>query len=351
MPIIDLTVETDAPNLAAPNALAPRVRLWIVRRRSGRFGGGSEMTTSRSAVDESVATVGSSIDRLLPSSARPRVARELALMTILFLVYRQIRYLTRDDVDVAFSNARRVVEVERFVGVFNEAAVQDMVMNHDVVIRFFNHYYALVHFPATALFVIWVLVRHPDSYRRIRTWIVSVTAAALAIHVGFPLAPPRMLDREDFVDTLATYGPHIYSANTEQSVANQFAAMPSLHFGWAVIVAAGFVGIHRSRISRIAFIHPIITLLAIVATANHFWVDAAVALCIVAGAHYLLNHNKTPIWSPSSARHQTRPPRTSWARFNSSSHVCGVTTTGSASDDDATPKAHRREPQPLLPTT
>jgi hypothetical protein len=60
--------------------------------------------------------------------------------------------------------------------------------------------------------------------------------------------------------------------------------MPSLHFGWAVIVAAGFIGIRRTRRSLLAIVHPVITLLAIVATANHYWIDAAVALVLVAAA-------------------------------------------------------------------
>jgi hypothetical protein len=113
-----------------------------------------------------------------------------------------------------------------------------------------------------------------------RNWLMGVTATALAIHVAFPLAPPRML--AGFVDTLDVFGPDIYPADHTQSVANQFAAMPSLHFGWSVIVAAGFVMVVRNRWRWLALAHPVITLLAIVATANHYWLDAAVAGLLVA---------------------------------------------------------------------
>ena len=210
--------------------------------------------------------------------------RELVLIVTVVLGYRQIRYLTRNDTDQALANARQVVDLERDVHLFSEGGLQKLAMHSDAVVSFLNHYYVFVHFPLTAMFIVWVLARHPGSYRAIRTWIIAVTLAGLAIHVAFPLAPPRMLSQHGFVDTLREYGPNIYSADTNDSIANQYAAMPSLHFGWAVIVAAGFIGIRRTRRSLLALAHPVITLLAIVATANHYWIDAGIALVLVAVA-------------------------------------------------------------------
>ncbi len=98
-----------------------------------------------------------------------------------------------------------------------------------------------------------------------------------------------MLPDAGFVDTLQRFGPRIYSTDTSKSVANQFAAMPSLHFGWAFIVAGAYVSIRRTRRSLWAMLHPAITLLAIVATANHYWLDAAVAGVLVVAAAALLS--------------------------------------------------------------
>jgi PAP2 superfamily len=209
------------------------------------------------------------------------VVREVAVMAFLFVCYRQVRYLTRNHTSAATTNAHRVVEFERSLGAFTEGWVQDLALHSHAVITVLNRYYVTVHFPLTALFVVWALIRHRSAFRQIRTWLYTVTAAALAIHVAFPLAPPRMLAEHHFVDTLQVYGPRIYSSDTTQSIANQYAAMPSLHFGWAIIVAAGFVAIKRTRRSLLALAHPVITLLAIVATANHYWVDAAVALGLI----------------------------------------------------------------------
>ena len=105
-------------------------------------------------------------------------------------------------------------------------------------------------------FVGWVVLRHRDLYPRFRNWFLSVTLLALVIHVAYPLAPPRMLDHQGFVDTLQRYGPSIYTEDTNQSVANQFAAMPSLHFGWALLIALMFVRIKGGRWSWLALAHP-----------------------------------------------------------------------------------------------
>jgi hypothetical protein len=208
-------------------------------------------------------------------------AREVALIVSLFMLYLQVRHLTSGDLTKAKSNASTVVHVERWFGVFSEHSLQRLVLQSRPLIEFLDHYYVFVHFSASFTFMAWVFLRHPDAWRRIRAWFLGVTLAGLAIHVAFPLAPPRMLAHEGFVDTLHVYGPSIYSRDVTESAANQLAAMPSLHFAWAVIVAAGYISIRRSRRSWLMVLHPAITLLAIVATANHYWMDAAVGGSLV----------------------------------------------------------------------
>jgi hypothetical protein len=236
----------------------------------------------------------------------PFVVREVLLLALGFVGYRQIRYLTRNDTQQAVDNAGQVIDVERAWHLFHEPWVQTQALRSETVVSVLNHYYVSVHFPLTALFVAWVLVRHHEWYRSIRNWMLGVTGAALLIHVAYPLAPPRMVRGEGFVDTLRVYGPNIYPEDTTQSVANQFAAMPSLHFGWSVIVAVGFIAIVRRRWSWIALAHPVITLLAIVATANHYWLDAIVAGVLVAVGGALVatsrraGRDRTPAPAPAS---------------------------------------------------
>lgn len=208
------------------------------------------------------------------------VAIEVAVISFVFLLYRAGRMFTRDSTGKAFANADFVVDVERSLGIYSEQAVQGWALGSQFVIENLNRYYVGVHFPATVALLVWAFFRHHSAYRLVRTWFVAVTLAALVIHVGFPLAPPRMTP--GFVDTLHEFGPRIYTADPRRSVANQFAAMPSLHFGWALMLAVAFIAIKRTRRSVFIVVHPVVTLLAIVATGNHYWLDAIVAAVIAA---------------------------------------------------------------------
>jgi len=236
----------------------------------------SARTTERSAARR---TSGRWTDRTAVSTLR-----EIALMATMFMLYRQVRHLTSGDLDQAMSNADRVVGIERSFGAFSERSLQRLVMHSRLGVDFLDHYYVFVHFTASFGFMAWVFLRHPDAWGRIRSWFLSVTVAGLVIHVMFPLAPPRMLADEGFVDTLHVYGPSIYSRDVTHSAANQLAAMPSLHFAWAVIVAAGFISISRSQYRWLVILHPVVPLMAIVATANHYWLDATVGGILVAAA-------------------------------------------------------------------
>ena len=256
---------------------------------------------------------GTRISARVPAAGRRRfpfamaLAAEVGLMGVIFVAYRQVRFLTKGDTAQAMDNASTVIAFEERLHVFTEHAVQRLVLHSELLISFLNRYYVGVHFPATIAFLVWAFCRHRSSYGRIRVWFVSVTLAALAIHVAMPLAPPRMIASQGFVDTLQVYGPSIYSTDTSRSVANQFAAMPSLHFGWAALVALSFIMIKRNRRSLLILAHPAITLLAIVATANHYWLDAAVALVLVVVAGLLIRRFMA---SPTSeqAEMQTQVP-------------------------------------------
>jgi hypothetical protein len=223
-------------------------------------------------------------------------AVELAVAAGVFLVYRGGRLVTSSSTSVAQHNAERVIEWERSVGAFTEQRVQAWVIDLPGAVEFLNRYYVLVHFPVTIAFLVWVFARRRQQYAQIRNWFTGVTLLALVVHVIFPLAPPRMT--EGFVDTLRVFGPNIYPEDTSKSVANQFAAMPSLHFGWALMVAVGLARLTRRRM--IWMLHPAITLLAIVATGNHYWIDAAVAgvIAAVVGAVVLRRTTTAPDVSP-----------------------------------------------------
>lgn len=223
-----------------------------------------------------------SMDRSGPSAARRavvlRAVIELVIAASVFVVYRAGRLVTNDSLTSAAANAERVVDAQRRLIGTMELHVQRWILDIPGAIDVLNHFYVFVHFPATTVFLVWAFARHRDRYPAIRNWFVGVTLAAMVIHVAFPLAPPRMLD--GYVDTLREYGPNIYPEDPSRSLANQFAAMPSLHFGWALMVAIGIITVTTSRHRWWWLAHPAVTLLAIVATGNHYLLDAAVAAAL-----------------------------------------------------------------------
>ncbi|WP_327186143.1 phosphatase PAP2 family protein [Streptomyces sp. NBC_01334] len=209
--------------------------------------------------------------------ARPPIVRELLLVAGLFLVYKLGRQLAAGHTGEAFRNAHDVWHVERLLRLPREDAVQALLLHGDTLVKVANTYYATVHFPATLAFLVWLYLRRPAHYVWARRVLAAVTAAALVLHLALPLAPPRMLTATGLIDTARVYGPSVYGPPRTDHLSNQFAAMPSLHFGWALMVAIGLVVATRSRWRWLWLLHPLLTLLVIVGTANHYWLDAIVA--------------------------------------------------------------------------
>ncbi|MFE0170849.1 phosphatase PAP2 family protein [Streptomyces sp. NPDC059002] len=232
--------------------------------------------------DITVREPGATAVRKPDTSARPPLVRELLLVVGLFLVYKFGRQLANGHTGEAFHNAHRVWDAERALRLPGEGVVQDALLHGETLIHIANTYYATVHFPATLLFLVWLYLRRPRHYVWARRVLAALTAAALVLHLGFPLAPPRMLDAAHLVDTAQVYGPSVYASEpATDTMANQFAAMPSLHFGWALMLAVGMIVATSSRWRWLWLLHPLLTLLVVVGTANHYWLDAIVATALL----------------------------------------------------------------------
>ncbi|MFK4068366.1 phosphatase PAP2 family protein [Streptomyces sp. NPDC029674] len=232
--------------------------------------------------DITVREPGATAVRKPDTSARPPLVRELLLVVGLFLVYKFGRQLANGHTGEAFLNAHRVWDAERSLHLPGEGTVQDALLSSESLIHIANTYYATVHFPATLLFLVWLYWRRPRHYVWTRRVLAALTAAALVLHLGFPLAPPRMLDAAHLVDTAQVYGPSVYAAKpATDTMANQFAAMPSLHFGWALMLAVGLIAATSSRWRWLWLLHPLVTLLVVVGTANHYWLDALAATALL----------------------------------------------------------------------
>ncbi|RBM07250.1 phosphatase PAP2 family protein [Streptomyces sp. PT12] len=233
------------------------------------------------------------------ASPRPALIRELPLVIALYMAYKFGRRAANGQFDDAYENATRVWDLERALRLPSEAWVQDLAMNSEALIRAINVYYATVHFPAIVIFLVWMYWRRPGHYLWVRWVLTWLTGAALVLHLLVPLAPPRLFAGSGMVDTGTLYGPAVYDEPEPDSMANQFAAMPSLHVGWAVFIAVALIVSCRSRLRWLWLIHPAITLVAVVATAHHYWMDGLVACAILAAVLAVL---RPPLKAPPRIR-------------------------------------------------
>ena len=230
-----------------------------------------------------------------PTATRPRWWLELVGLAALYVVYSATRNLFGSgavDPQVAYANALDVIEVERALGLYHEAAVQELFLDHPRVLWAWNVFYGTFHFLVPVAVLVGLWRRAPGRYRHHRNALVATTLLALIGFSLYPLMPPRLLCEcpggagvdHGFVDTLAVHGGlWSFDSGTMQEVSNQYAAMPSLHVGWALWCALAVAPLLSSRRWRLAaFAYPAITLLAVVVTANHFVVDAVGSLIVVA---------------------------------------------------------------------
>ena len=223
---------------------------------------------------------------LTETSPAPRShwLRELVIVVVFYYSYEMVRRFAFPGKTNprAFGNANHLIALERWLHIYSESAVQRAFLGTRWFIKIMNVYYGTLHFIITAGLLIWVYLRRHQHYRQYRNLLGMTTALALIGYFAFPLAPPRSYPcklptgRKCFYDTLETIGGlWSYHSGAAKAIANPFAAMPSLHFGWALWCGTLLWSFARHRTVRaLSVIYPALTLLAIVVTANHYWLDA-----------------------------------------------------------------------------
>jgi hypothetical protein len=214
-------------------------------------------------------------------------AQESAVILGLFALWQYAGSFAVMGPDGALGRAQWIWHAERVAHLPSETTVQAFFLPHPLIVQFFNYYYASLHFPVLVGTMIWLFVRHRDRYPAARTTLVALTAICLLIQL-IPVAPPRMLPSTGMVDTAIEYGQSVYSM-TAGFNPDQLSAMPSVHVGWAVLVAILIIRTARTRWRWLWLLYPAATTLIVAATANHFWADgivaAAVLLAVLAVQH------------------------------------------------------------------
>jgi hypothetical protein len=221
--------------------------------------------------------------------------REVALVTALLVIYNAGRLLAATRVSGAFDNAHLLLGLERRLHLPYEQTLQSVVLALPDLARAANGYYAGVHFPLTFAVLVWLFLRRPAHYLWARRSLVAATAAGLVITIALPTAPPRMMTGYGFVDTGLAFGLSVYGAVGQDKLANQFAALPSLHVGWSLLIAVVCIRASRTRWRWLWLAHPVLTVLVVVVTGNHYWIDGALGIALVTVALVLTRGALTSI--------------------------------------------------------
>jgi hypothetical protein len=224
---------------------------------------------------------------VLPDSMRrvrpPRLWQELLLIVVGYWVYGLIRNGVPNQETLALRRAQDLLAFEHTLRINIELGMNKALASVHWLAYVANYYYATLHFIVTIAVLVWLYRKHPLRYRPIRTALIATNAVGLFGFWLFALAPPRMLTSDGFIDTVVHF--HTWGSWGSSGVAsnsNQFAAMPSLHIGWALWCGITLVMLARRRwVRALGVVYPCATFLVIVATANHFVLDAVGGVVVV----------------------------------------------------------------------
>jgi hypothetical protein len=246
------------------------------------------------------------------------LSREAAIFSILYATWQYIGKLSTGDTDHAVARGQEIVRLQHLLRFPSEQSVQHLALHSHVIIVLANWYYVVGHAPVMGVFLVWLYVRHRRDFARWRTVLAIGCIFGELIQI-VPVAPPR-LTLDGIVDTARVYGPQVYSSDGA-GFAPQLAAMPSLHCVWAITTGVAIFVVARSRWRWVGPVHAAATVLAVVITGNHYWLDALAGGAMVLlglgmhdGAALLRRRSRRPV-SPAPAdesgsdqRPSTEPP-------------------------------------------
>ena len=200
---------------------------------------------------------------------------QLALFAVVDVLYELTRGLSEGNVVTAIGHGRSVVSWERSLGIFNELGVQQWALQRHWALDVADFTYFHMHFVVTTVFMFWLYLRRNRHYYFIRNAVFAADAIALVGFTLFPTAPPRMLTDLGFTDTLDRYASVSNYSGPIADLANPFAAVPSIHTCYSLIIGLSCFFLVRRQSLRVTWLfYPCLIVFSIIATANHFWLDA-----------------------------------------------------------------------------
>ncbi|MFD9422660.1 MULTISPECIES: phosphatase PAP2 family protein [unclassified Streptomyces] len=295
---------------------------------------------------------------------RPRWWTELPLIAVVYALYSAGRLVVRGDVSTAVDHGLAILRLEQALHINAEHPLNRLLTDTPSLGIPADFAYASLHYLVTPAVLIWMFRRRSAAYRAARTWLMTSTLLGMIGFTLMPTCPPRLLDAGyGFVDTMAQYssygwwGTGASAPRGLSGMTNQYAAMPSLHVGWAVWCGVLLWRHGRHPLIRAAGIaYPLLTTFVVMGTANHYFLDA-VAGAAVMGVGALLTRPvmrladrvkdrfgaaSAPVAAASTA---TKSPIVSaGCKTSAGERIPGQRTTSADSTDTARSDAGRSDP-------
>jgi membrane-associated phospholipid phosphatase len=229
------------------------------------------------------------------------VLRQVLIMAACYAAYDVSRALAQGREAVALANGVFFMNLEKALGIWWEPWIQGRVSEVEPLMTALVWAYQYAHLPIIIGAMMWVFTQRRASWYLYRNWFLVMNFTAVIVFALLPTAPPRMIFTSGVADINFLHG--IREQILENGVlANPFAAMPSLHFGYALFIGIMLYTLARgSWIRYLGFVYTVVVLLAIVATGNHFIIDAvAGALVVLAAWVFAVNVQPSEAPQPSA---------------------------------------------------
>ena len=242
------------------------------------------------------------VNRRLAGLAKLPLLREGAALLGLYWLYSIIRwFIAQDSSYEAFQNAYTIIQLETQIGVFHEPNIQRWLIDNAMgAVHIANAFYTIGYFPVLILFSVLLYRIEPERFSIFKLTFMLVLGFALVCFSVFPLAPPRLVSGFGFVDTQQVFGPSLYNRKSLLSFYNPYAAMPSLHFGWALLVGIMAYGFERRAFKIFGVLYPSCMALVVVTTGHHFFLDIVGGGIVVGLAYTLVK--ALPLWTRAVAK-------------------------------------------------
>ncbi len=236
------------------------------------------------------------------------VFKQIGLFAFADVCYETVRGIAEGKEAVAFDNARLLIDAEVATGTFFEPDVQQALISQRWLIDVANFLYMNSHFVLTTGFLVWMYLRRNESFYFLRNMFMIAMGLALIGYTLMPTAPPRLIPEEGFVDTITAYAQVNHDSALVQIFVNPYAAVPSMHCAFALMIGVTGAMVSTHRATRIFWaLYPALVFFVVIVTANHFWVDGAIGWAVAGlaafGAHQLAR-SRPGVWSfrPAEAR-------------------------------------------------